>query len=370
MSALVAALLISASIFAGATAAVAASTGTVGITQETGVENASSSPSIHAVTHSGLGVIRVDGTDVYSFADEPQTIKIVYSDYSPSNVTEVCLTAQHESESHHVDFGCSITQSDEDFNAFLTATFDIDEWPSNETGTYVLTATVTGDPLGSEETVQTETTIHVLSKSDDHSASGLSNEDELLYGTDFTDADTDGDGLSDGSEINTYGTDPLSRDTSGNGISDGMEVLIGTNPTNPLTPPIFIVVLAFPIGIGVLLARILTPSSNDQPAQSGSGAPTPDLAGSAPQQPRPGNSGSAEPAIITDEDRVIRLLRQNGGRVPQREIVASTEWSKSKVSRLLSRMEEDGHLTKVTLGRENLIVLGDEVGDTQPSFES
>ena len=44
---------------------------------------------------------------------------------------------------------------------------------------------------------------------------------------DFTNpskADTDGDGLNDGEEVNTYHTDPLKQDTDGDGLTDGDEV--------------------------------------------------------------------------------------------------------------------------------------------------
>ena len=43
-------------------------------------------------------------------------------------------------------------------------------------------------------------------------------------------ADSDGDGLSDVSEVQIYGTDPRNPDTDGDGRSDGMEVLAGTDP--------------------------------------------------------------------------------------------------------------------------------------------
>jgi uncharacterized membrane protein len=51
------------------------------------------------------------------------------------------------------------------------------------------------------------------------------------------------------------------------------------------------------------------------------------------------------------------MLQSNEGRLKQGTIVDSTGWSKSKVSRLLSRMAEDGWIVKVKLGRENLICL-------------
>ncbi|MEM2240571.1 MAG: hypothetical protein QXL27_09790 [Candidatus Bathyarchaeia archaeon] len=67
----------------------------------------------------------------------------------------------------------------------------------------------------------------------DADGDGLLNLDELRYGTDPSNPDTDGDGLKDGDEIKTYGTSPVSYDTDRDGLSDGSEVL--TYKTNPLS---------------------------------------------------------------------------------------------------------------------------------------
>ncbi|MBX3746801.1 MAG: hypothetical protein KF833_15940 [Verrucomicrobiae bacterium] len=66
---------------------------------------------------------------------------------------------------------------------------------------------------------------------------GLTNLEEYLAGTDPTNPDTDGDGLSDGDEVKVYLTDPLRvGDADGDGLSDGEEILIyGTDPRNPDT---------------------------------------------------------------------------------------------------------------------------------------
>lgn len=61
---------------------------------------------------------------------------------------------------------------------------------------------------------------------------GLTNLQEYQAGTDPRNPDTDGDGLSDGAEVNTYHTNPLSADTDGDGLSDGAEV--NTYHSNPL----------------------------------------------------------------------------------------------------------------------------------------
>jgi hypothetical protein len=50
-------------------------------------------------------------------------------------------------------------------------------------------------------------------------------------------ADTDGDGVKDGDEVNIYHTNPLRVDTDGDGFSDGDETAAGTNPLDPQSFP-------------------------------------------------------------------------------------------------------------------------------------
>ncbi|GAA0197227.1 helix-turn-helix transcriptional regulator [Haladaptatus pallidirubidus] len=60
---------------------------------------------------------------------------------------------------------------------------------------------------------------------------------------------------------------------------------------------------------------------------------------------------------ITDQEYIRQLLRSHDGEMYQTEIVESTNWSKTKVSVKLSEMQSDGEITKIPLGRENLVVL-------------
>ncbi|MEZ3116843.1 helix-turn-helix transcriptional regulator [Halobaculum sp. MBLA0147] len=67
--------------------------------------------------------------------------------------------------------------------------------------------------------------------------------------------------------------------------------------------------------------------------------------------------------LLSDEERVERLLERNGGRMRQADIVSETGWSDAKVSQLLSAMADEGRVDKLRLGRENLISFPD-VDDT------
>ena len=78
-------------------------------------------------------------------------------------------------------------------------------------------------------------TVHgiVAVTMEDADHDGLSNAMELALGTNPMNADTDGDGVSDGDEVNIYLTNPLLADTDGDGVPDGAEIAAGTDPRNP-----------------------------------------------------------------------------------------------------------------------------------------
>jgi len=73
-----------------------------------------------------------------------------------------------------------------------------------------------------------------------------------------------------------------------------------------------------------------------------------------------GGEDDIDPTLLSDEERVERLLERNGGRMKQARIVKETGWSNAKVSQLLSSMDEAGQIDKLRIGRENLISFPDE----------
>ncbi|MCK5689156.1 hypothetical protein KAI87_07795 [Myxococcota bacterium] len=85
--------------------------------------------------------------------------------------------------------------------------------------------------------------LHLIYR-DDEDNDGLGHREEFLYGTDIAMADTDSDGLDDGTEIYGYAvptitlndafvrTNPTIVDTDGDGDSDGAELTAKTDPTS------------------------------------------------------------------------------------------------------------------------------------------
>ncbi len=93
--------------------------------------------------------------------------------------------------------------------------------------------------------------------------------------------------------------------------------------------------------------------------------------GTVPSGSSPDGTGPiADGEIVSDEQRVVRLLEAQGGRMRQVDIVERTDWSKSKVSMLLSEMESDGTVSKLRVGRENIVSLaGHEPDATGSPFD-
>jgi len=121
------------------------------------------------------------------------------------------------------------------------------------------------------------------------------------------------------------------------------------------TADFVIPVAAFAL-LAVLFAAVVAWRTGAVAAVSNSGGEDGGAAAETATSPEP-EPAVDEQELLSDDDRVIKLLEDNGGRMRQVDIVESTEWSKSKVSMLLSEMEEDGAISKLRVGRENIISL-------------
>lgn len=93
---------------------------------------------------------------------------------------------------------------------------------------------------------------------DEGGPDGLTNIQEFNVGTDPHNADTDGDDLSDGDEVNIYFTNPLKADTDGDGYSDGEEIAAGTDPLDAKSNPRQLLILRVTtISVSIALAIII-----------------------------------------------------------------------------------------------------------------
>lgn len=195
----------------------------------------------------------------------------------------------------------------------------------------------------------------------DADGDGLGDAAERSLDTDLRSADTDRDGVPDGPE-RRWSANPAVADTDGDGLTDGVEASLGTDPVNPaasglLTAGLF----GFAAGLFALggWRRMRSESALSSPSRAESTAidAAPVVSEPDPLSEAEGDAIAAADVILTNRERVRRLLAANGGRVKQRRIVEVTGWSKSKVSECLSEMEADGAITRVRAGRQNVVCL-------------
>ena len=128
-------------------------------------------------------------------------------------------------------------------------------------------------------------------------------------------------------------------------------------------------------GIGALLVLVVILVLLLERRRRGAGVPTPTGNGNGDGGPviesgDGSGAAGAEPApdsgpLLSDEERILRLLHSEGGRMKQAAIVEDTDWSNAKVSQLLSEMAENGDIDKLRIGRENLISLPGELQDEE-----
>lgn len=74
------------------------------------------------------------------------------------------------------------------------------------------------------------------------------------------------------------------------------------------------------------------------------------------------SSGEDDTGEISDEQRIINLLKAAGGTLVQSKITEKLGCSKAKVSKLLALMENKGILKRKKRGREKIVTLIDEKG--------
>lgn len=64
--------------------------------------------------------------------------------------------------------------------------------------------------------------------------------------------------------------------------------------------------------------------------------------------------------LLSNEERVLKLLDDEGGRLKQQTVSERLDWTDAKTSQVVTQLREDGDVDVFRLGRENVLTLPDE----------
>jgi len=73
----------------------------------------------------------------------------------------------------------------------------------------------------------------------------------------------------------------------------------------------------------------------------------------------PTQTADAREDLLSNEERVLQFVREQGGRVKQQEIVEAFDWTEARTSQIVRDLRDDGSLEGFRLGRENVLKLPD-----------
>lgn len=70
-----------------------------------------------------------------------------------------------------------------------------------------------------------------------------------------------------------------------------------------------------------------------------------------------GGEPTSEPdlELLSNEERVLRLLERRGGRAKQQDVVDELGWTEAKTSQVIGTLREQGEIESFRLGRENVL---------------
>ena len=138
----------------------------------------------------------------------------------------------------------------------------------------------------------------------------------------------------------------------GSGDSTGDEPAVGSDVVLALAS----VSVGLAAVLGLLLWRRTRPEGGTGPT-----AGTGPAAGTGRADPEPAE-------LLSDGERVVRLLEKEDGRMRQSAVADRLDWSASKTSRTVSSLAEDGEVEKLRIGRENVVSLANATDSGEPGL--
>jgi len=133
--------------------------------------------------------------------------------------------------------------------------------------------------------------------------------------------------------------------------TDGPQVVASPASSFP-TLAVVVVAAGLVVGVGIGAWRRRTRddgASDDQPVAGTVTEPDTDTDSS--------ESASESPeTLLSNEERVLRLLDERGGRIKQQEVATELDWTDAKTSQVVKTLREDDRIDVFRLGRENVLV--------------
>ncbi|KAB1193171.1 hypothetical protein GJR96_06815 [Haloferax sp. MBLA0076] len=71
------------------------------------------------------------------------------------------------------------------------------------------------------------------------------------------------------------------------------------------------------------------------------------------------------PELLSNEERVLRLIESRGGRVKQQEVAGALDWTDAKTSKVVRGMRDEGTIEGFRLGRENVLRLPEDDDESE-----
>ncbi|MCU4717969.1 helix-turn-helix transcriptional regulator [Halapricum hydrolyticum] len=124
-------------------------------------------------------------------------------------------------------------------------------------------------------------------------------------------------------------------------------------------PTLAVVGVAAVLVIGVAAGLWWWRARKEQPADA-TGPTDETLAETGPGDTSGASKSEPDEELLSNEERVLRLLDEQGGRVKQQEVAAEFDWTDAKTSQVVKTLREDGRVEVFRLGRENVLVDPDE----------
>ncbi|MFC7045245.1 helix-turn-helix transcriptional regulator [Halobacteriaceae archaeon GCM10025711] len=250
--------------------------------------------------------------------------------------------------------GAEVTEYDTDPLATDTDADGVRDAVEIQQGMDPLAADTDGDGASDSEELDTATDP----TDPDTDGDGVEDGMELSEETDPANADTDGDGIDDGTELES-GLSPIDADSDGDLLDDGVERRFGTDPTSAAMPALALVAGVLIGAGGWALYRRRDETAEEPTGAAESPADDDGAEPVAAEGEESSETTTVDPddTLLTDRDVILGLLREADGRLRQAKIVERTNWSKAKVSRVLAQMDDDDDISKIRIGRENLICI-------------